>query len=713
MKKRKPGRLGNRDVYENVSPIWMNRTLFFTALAALAALIACGPKRESVPVATLPPIILISIDTLRSDHLPIYGYAGVATPHIDALRRDAILFRRAYAPTPMTLPSHVTMLTGLLPTEHGVRDNVGFRVDPKHHRHLPGVLKSRGYLTAAAVSSYVLRGDTGLREMFDFYDDAIDTHAGAAFREFQRSGELTAKATLSWLAETRGRPFFLFFHIYEPHVPYEAPRPFRDRYPNAYDAEIAAADAIVGTLLADLKRRNLYDGALIVLTSDHGEGLGDHGEDQHSIFVYRESIQVPLIIKLPANTKAGQERSEPVTLADIAPTLLSLVGDTTPQTTHGRPLIDRLLEDRPVYSESLYPRYHFGWSELRSVIAGRWHFIDAPKSELFDVVADPAETNNLAESERREVARLRALLDRYGRQIPALSEIDPEEAKRLESLGYLGRAANRATDTLANPRDEIHHLERMREALGLAERGEAAQAIDAYRRILRTSPDMHEVRTQLAETLAASGRPEEALTEYRQALERGAASPKEISLAMGELFLQLDRLEEAKRYAEAGGKLNQRRGRALRMRIAVAERNTNEALRIANEGVESDQALPADMLLLAEAQIAAGQSAAALEVLRRADQRARDLRLSKVHRLQFLRGDALGRIERLDEAIAAYELEIAAFPDNQRAYSNLAILHYIKGDHSRFEATLRRLVRANPGPAARALAERTRDAVKE
>jgi len=280
----------------------------------IVALAACH-RAEQVRFDNAP-VVLISIDTLRADHLPAYGYTGVQTPNLDAFRRDSVLFRNAYSPCPMTLPSHVSMLTGLLPPQHGVRDNAGFHFDGATHPTLPRLLKERGYATGAAVSSFVLRGETGLAPLFDSYDDSIDVRPGAAFREYQRSGSITESVAEKWIDAHAANPFFYFFHIYEPHVPYDPPEPFRGIYANRYDGEIAAADAIVGKLLDHLKAKGIYDKAIVIVTSDHGEGLNDHGEDQHSILIYREAIHVPLLLKLPSSKRANSTVDAPAQLAD-------------------------------------------------------------------------------------------------------------------------------------------------------------------------------------------------------------------------------------------------------------------------------------------------------------------------------------------------------------------------------------------------------------
>jgi arylsulfatase A-like enzyme len=251
---------------------------------------------------------LISVDTLRADHVPAYGYRGVATPNLDSLARDSVLFSNAYAHVPLTLPSHASLLTGLLPPRNGVRDNYGYTLPPGVET-LAGVLQKARYATGAAVSSAVLSRDSGLNRGFDFYDDQVDA-AGRA----ERDGARTVEALLPWVQEQRNRPFFAFLHLFEPHAPYEPPEPYRSRYRSAYDGEIARADEILGTFLDRLRQWGLYERALVIFFSDHGEGLSDHGEREHGVFLYREAIHVPLLLKLPGNRRAGETVAAPVAL---------------------------------------------------------------------------------------------------------------------------------------------------------------------------------------------------------------------------------------------------------------------------------------------------------------------------------------------------------------------------------------------------------------
>ena len=343
------------------------------ALAALAGCNRSGDAARDTPLFRGAPVILISIDTLRADHLPAYGYEGVRTPHIDALRADGILFRNAYAHVPLTLPSHASLMTGTLPAENGVRDNLGYRLAPRDGATLPQALRANGYATGAAVSAYVLRGETGMRALFDSYDDGIAFQAGTELGAIQRPGAATAAIASRWIAQQGTKPFFYFLHLFEPHTPYAPPEPFRSAAASAYDGEIAHTDSILGTFFDSLKASGVYDRAIIVLLSDHGEGLGDHGEAEHGIFVYREALHVPLIVKLPKSHGGGGTVEDPVGLTDIFPTVMSLTGLQPPAKLAGVPLLGPLAKPQPgrrIFGESIYAR-------LDMATAKREHHVDA------------------------------------------------------------------------------------------------------------------------------------------------------------------------------------------------------------------------------------------------------------------------------------------------------------------------------------------------
>jgi choline-sulfatase len=650
--------------------------------------VACG--RE--PKSTNAPVILISVDTLRSDHLPAYGYTGIATPHIDAFRRDAILFQRAYSQCPMTLPSHATILTGLLPTEHGVRNNIGYKFDGAKHRTLASVLSGRGYATGAAVSSYVLRSDTGINAGFEFYDDSIPIATAGAASEHQRSGVDTLNAAKPWLAQHAQSPFFFFFHIYEPHAPYEP----------TYDADIVKADAIVGDLLEHLKSIGVYHRAIIVFLSDHGEGLNDHGEDQHGIFLYRESLQVPLMIKLAQSENSGQTVDHPVQLADLFPTLLHKLGvEDSPRSLYA--------ESKPIYSETLYPRIHLGWNELRSLIDGAHHYIDGPRPELYDLARDPHETQDLSASDRRVAAGLRTQIEKYPSAIEALGPVSAEEAAKLAALGYVGSAKNRS-GPLPNPRDMIGSLQQIKEAFHLADLRRDDDAAKALRALVEKNRFLADAWSKLGEVLVDAGRYDEAIATYKEAIAQSQHFSPDLALGLGFAYLKAGKPQDALQHAQVAATMNPREAHELSARCFIEERRYRDAESNARLAIDEGDRQPSSILLLAEVQRAEGNLNGALQTITEAERRANDLEVPHLYGLDYLRGDILARLDRPDEAVAAYQREIRFSPQHLQSYANLAVIYMIEGRRAEAEKTLDAMVKANPHGGARSLAAKTRAA---
>ena len=622
-------------------------------LLFLLLLSACSHRESGRPA-----IILISVDTLRSDRLPVYGYGKGSTPNIDELRRDAVLYERAYSHAPLTLPSHISMLTGLLPNEHGVRNNIGYRFDSSKFRTLARVLRNNGYRTGAAVSSYVLRSETGIADGFDVYDDDVPVRPGAATAENVRSGFDTLARARDFIGANAAGPFFLFFHIYEPHAPYTPPDPFRTRFSDPYDGEIAASDAILGELIATLKSKGIYDEAMIVFTSDHGEALWEHGEDQHGILLYREALQVPLLIKLPRSERAGSSVKEPFSLRRIFDVVLeeAAIAAEAPQPSPA------------VYSETFYPRIHLGWSELRSLIDGRYHYIESSQPELYDLERDPGETSNILTTERRVAAAMRRALADMPAGDAAIGPVDAEAAKKLAALGYVGTVRQRA-GPLPNPRQQIRLLPDLKRAFQLAAEHRNDEAIAAFRALLKTNPALTDVSTRLGEVLLESGRAEEAVAVYRAAIARSEHFSPDLTLALAVALSRAGHHREAATHGNAA--------------LAAGDRE------------------PREMLMVAEMQRAAGDYAAALRTLDRA---------GDVEGVDHARGDIYARTDRPDDAIAAYRREIGRHPAHLQSYANLAVIHMILGQPRQAQAVLEDMVRANPNEAAAALARKTRAA---
>jgi len=655
-------------------------------------------------------VVLISIDTLRSDHLPAYGYRptdgpALLTPAIDALAADGTLFERAFSHYPLTLPSHASIFSGLLPPRHGVRDNSGYRLGAGVP-HLARDLSAAGYATGGAVSAFVLRGETGLGDGFDLYDDDVPLDPRRGLGGQQRPGADTLDAVLPWLrrAAAGERPFFLFLHLYEPHSPYAPPPPFAGRYASPYDGEIAAADAVVGRLVGELRRLGVYRRALVILLSDHGEGLGDHGEAEHGVLLYREALQVPLIVKLPDDRGAGRRVRAAVPLTDVYPTVADLAGLPGGDAAAGRSLADPdALRPQAIYAETFYPRLHFGWSELASLIDGGLHYVHGPRPQLFDLTADAAERHDVLAARRRDFAalrqRTRALLTPLA---PPAAE-DADTARRLAALGYLGGAVDR-DGPRPDPRARLPVLADLQEGMRLAAADRFAEAADRLAAVTAAEPEMVDAWETLARARRGLGELEPALAAYRRALALSPAAPQ-LALGTAAVLLDLDRPQEAAAHARlALAQLPAEAHEAL-ARAALAQGDTRAAAEHAAACAEAAPGGVGVLLLAAEVQEAEGDLDGALRAVDEAAAAAADG--PPVLDLERLRGHLLARQGHAEAAAAAFEREIAAFPAEPRAYDELALLRALEGRPAAAVATLRRLLAAAETPRSYAAAVRT------
>jgi choline-sulfatase len=631
------------------------------------------------------PIVIISIDTLRADRLPAYGYTQIATPHIDRLVADGVLFEQAYAQSPQTLPAHTSIFSGELPFEHGVRDNIGFTVRPGQ-RMLQHALGERGYATGGFVSSYVLRRQTGFDQGFDTYDDELPPASPTqGLGGVQRPGEQTIARAIGWIDGRESPRFLLFAHIYEPHTPYAPPPRFAGGDP--YDGEVAWSDEIIGRLLDHLRAADLYDRATIVLLSDHGEGLGDHGEDEHGIFLYRETIQIPLVVKLPGSADGGRRVADPVQQIDLLPTLLDLAGAPA-AAARGRslrPLLEgtRPIEEAHLYAESLSPRYHFGWSELYALTADRYRYIRAPRAELYDIEADPGELRSIVD-DRPQVrdGMARALDDILaGERVTAPSAVTDEERRKLAALGYVGAVTAgplEMPDTgLADPKDKVATLRRYRQGAILAAERRFDEAARVYRELLADDPGMTDVWLKLAEAEDATGRQAGALAAYREVVSRNPRDPAALTGAAA-VLLRMGRLDEARAHAELAVPVAPAVAHEMLARLAAHRGEDDAARRHARLAQEADPSLP--MPVFVEALIAHRRNdfaAAARHAQDAAAAMAR--RTEQIPDVNFAAGDALARLERYAEAERFFQAELEIAPAHLRARTGLVMLYAATG----------------------------------
>src|SRR5581483_6493338 len=645
------------------------------------------------------PVVLISVDTLRADHLPAYGYQGVQTPAIDALRKDSILYSSAWSHVPLTLPSHVSILTGELPPDNGVRNNIGFPFDAKKHATIASLLKANGYATGAAISAYVLRGNTGLSSAFDFYDDRIAIRGGEVLGNLQRDGHATERVAEEWIDAHAGGPFFFMLHLYEPHSPYEPPEPFKSRYAaQPYDGEIATADDVVGQFLAHLKAKGIYDKAIIVFLSDHGEGLNEHGEEEHGIFLYREAIHVPLLLKLPGSQRHGETVSKPAQLIDLLPTLTALTGANTPPGLKGKSLLDDL-SGRSIYSETLYPRIHLGWSDLRSITDEHFHYIDAPRPELY-AGDDVAEKANVLEQNRRVYAAMRKELEPFPREMPQVGNIDPEEAKKLAALGYLSSSPAQSSGPLPDPKDHIGELQLLARARALTKEQRYGEAIAAYRSLLEKNPRITDAWTLLASLQERLGRYQEAVDTYKKAIQISPTVAGEFSLSLANVFLMMNNADDAIRHAQLGMNVNPGnahvilgRGAMLKGDLETANREAQAAMTTFNYKVPGE-------ILLAEILVRQRRLPEAASMIDQALQQVQEQHLEVPPLLFYVRGDILARMNQTQPAIDSFNEEIKRYPNERLAYANLAVIYVLTGRNADANETFERMVKANPDPSA-------------
>jgi arylsulfatase A-like enzyme len=403
-------------------------------------------------------LLVVTLDTTRADRIGCYGNDEIRTPAVDRLAREGVLFSQAVAPAPTTLPSHASVMTGLYPYHHGARANGLYRLDEEHVT-LAETLSGAGYTTGAIVSAFVLDSQFGIDQGFrDFDDDVGGDDDLGAFEMPERAADTTAKRAESWLRTHTEEKFFLWVHFYDPHFPYQAPKPFSDDYAVAYDAEIAFADFQLGRLLAVVDELGLTDNTLVVLAGDHGEGLGQHDEEAHACLIYESTMQVPLIMRCGQRLGGGVHISREVSLVDIAPTVLAMLGVEQPQGLDGVDLTQPDTGPRPIFLETLQGLADHGWAALLGVREGSMKYIYGPEVELYDLSRDPFEENDLATARPKLTAAMQQRLeDFFGEDLEQAASAGPAQAlspdaiAKLEALGYLRGIGDAASAAAARP----------------------------------------------------------------------------------------------------------------------------------------------------------------------------------------------------------------------------------------------------------------------
>jgi choline-sulfatase len=644
---------------------------------ALAALLAWLGSRALRPRPGPVDLLLISIDSLRADHVGCYGYAAAATPALDALAARGLRFEQATTVAPLTLPAHSSLLTGTFPAHHGVRDD-GF-ILREQETTLAEILKERGYRTGGFVSSFALDSRFGIHQGFARYFDDFDPDERDRDAEaLRRRGDETVAKALEWLSHEPEKPFFAWIHLADPHAPYQAPDPYPLRFPStptgAYDAEIAWTDALVGGVLGRLGERREH--TVVVVVGVHGESLGEHGEREHGFFLYDATVQVPLIVTGPGVPRRAIP--EQVRIVDVMPTVLDLLGAPVPASVQGKSLLPLARGERlelVALCESWRPRLRYGWSALLAVRDGRHKLVQAPRPELYDLRADPAESRNA-----------------FGENAPTTDAMAAALRIMLASASA-GPAAQPEEGPRADPKDRIGTYERLRGSEAAASEGRYEEARAGVRAALSDDPGVQHAHALLGEIEARAGRPAEAVDAYRQAL---VLDPEDAAVAfdLAVEYRRLGRVREAESGFERVHVLDPRETRSLWQLadISIQEGRFDQSEAFLKEGLVLKADRPVFLLKLGECYVEMKRLAEAEAALSEA--RTARPGLPDVHyqlgRLHEARGDVA-------RARAEYEEELRRAPRAWQASFSLAKLMLKEKRPQEAVTHFRDALASNPG----------------
>jgi arylsulfatase A-like enzyme/Flp pilus assembly protein TadD len=668
---------------------------FFLGLCASTGLCQSNSGRE--PGRT--PVLLITVDTLRADRLGCYGARNIHTPAMDGLAAQGVRFDRALAEVPTTPPSHAVILTGTYPMYNGVRGFISGPL-PKGVGVLAEAFQRHGYDTAAFVGSAVLESSWGFNRGFQEYDDRFNVRRVEIGNPaaIERRAEETVGRVLAWFQArptggTGARPFFVWLHLYDPHAPYDPPEPFRAQYADhRYDGEIAYADSQLARLFEYLRNNRLYDRTLIALMSDHGESLGEHGEDEHGFFIYNSTLHVPLIFKLPSGMGTPHVVRRLVGIIDVAPTLLDLlhVQDPLSRQFQGTSLAPDILEkgaarERPVYAETYYPRDSFGWSELRGITTERFKYIHAPHPEFYDLRSDPQEAHNLYAERASLAAALREQLSgierRYAstRATPTGPPLPPETVEKLKSLGYLaysGPAQAAAAGPLPDPKDHLKVFKAVMRAHALNEAGRYEESNQALEPLATEEPGLFVIPFLRAENLSQTHRWHEAQKSYLDSLKINPTFDRAL-MGLARAYMVEGEEEKARPLLELVIHQSPRDIFAIHAlgRIARLEGKNEEAYRYLLKAAEAKPSIGIFQQELGITLVDLKRFQEALGPLSRAQEIGQE-----DPRLEHYLGTALANVGRFKEAVDHYQKALKMKPNLAEARLSLAFAYLNLGD---------------------------------
>jgi arylsulfatase A-like enzyme/Tfp pilus assembly protein PilF len=542
---------------------------WFGLIAILVGAWLAVPGGAALPLN----VVLITLDTVRADHLGSYGYAIASTPALDRLAREGARFSDATTHAPLTGPAHAGILTGVYPARFGIRDNASTPL-PKDAVTLASVLQASGYRTGAFIGAFILDRAYGFDRGFDTFDSRFDRfQAGDKLQAERPAGDVVQPA-LAWLSSLpASKPFFAWVHLYDAHAPYAPPEPYRTRFrAHPYDGEVAYVDSAVGRILAMLQQKGRLDRTLIVAIGDHGESLGEHGEQEHGLFLYDAVLRIPLLMRLPGTIRGGMVVRDQVRAIDVMPTILSLVGVASPPRLDGESLAP-LLEGHAratsplAYAETYYPQLHFGWSPLLSARVPEWKYISAPRAELYDLRHDPREASNALDRQQNVAGRLdadlRQVAGSFGVNASSTRAAmpDAETMARLRSLGYVGFTPSAPAGRGADPKDMVPRLEEFRRLLHEAteelKRRQPAAAVEKLKQAAALNERAYDVHLQLGDAYAEMKDVERALGEYEAAALLNPASADPL-VAAAKVCTASGRLDEAQKKVDQAARLEPR-----------------------------------------------------------------------------------------------------------------------------------------------------------
>ena len=598
-----------------------------TAAAALSLLLlagACGGDG-----AGGPNVLLVTLDTTRADRIGCYGYEAARTPALDALAAEGVLFERARANVPLTLPSHATILTGVHPGGHGLHVNFQGALSSEV-RTLAEDLRARGWRTAAFVGAWVLNAEFGLSRGFELYDDLKDRTLRRA-QQAELPADEVCDAALEWLGQDSERPFFAWVHFFDAHDPYEPPARFARVGQGPYDGEIAFADSQLARLVRWLEVTGRRADTIVVVAGDHGESLGEHGEAHHGLFVTESAVRVPLVLSWPGQVEAGTVAADPVGLVDLAPTLLDLLGMERAPTSEGRSLVAALrggrLPSAPKVLESEYALHAFGWAPVRALVSRGWKYVEAPTPELYDLRNDPDELDNLADSESERAARMRAALATYYggavQRDAGEAPLDEVDAGQLGKLGYVGGVAPEVdfeeAALLRDPKTALHIQRGAMRAARLLEQGRNEEVVALLEPLLAESPESDEIWSVLAQARLELGQYPAASEAFEKSL-RARPDDALRLISLGDALRLQGRSDEARARYERALEIEPDNGKGhSRLGLVLAQAGRmQDALEHFRRHAELDPTSASAHCNVANALLAQGMVAEGIAALRRA-----------------------------------------------------------------------------------------------